>query len=424
MKRSKRGQILLLCLLCALLCVACGGADDGYTPQTFTQSMKKQEDTTSTETETKEETQQPVTESVVVEEELPENQYMVTLVDTIRERIRLYSYDQREEYECSYDLSTSFLDKYGNSMSVAKLQQGMIVHLGAGRLSRELAVVQISDKVWEYDNVVRYTIDVDRSLFKIVEEKFSWDKRLQVFANGKKIAITEIGPKECIRVVGIGQKILSIRVVSGNGMLQLDNTELFEGSYLQLGDKMFFLITEDMSVEVPEGMYTLVVANNGWGGSQQVVITRGETTHVDLDLIKGEGPKMGTVAFTVEVEGTEIFIDGKEIDYSEPISLTYGEHLITVRAEGHDSWTRKLYINSEECTIVIGFDNDEDEEQEAVQESRPQNNRDDEDDEDEDENSDNERDEDETAPERTQEDDEEDIDALLTPLLNSLNDIL
>lgn len=125
-KRSKRGQILLLCLLCALLCVACGGADDGYTPQTFTQSMQKQEDTTSTETETKEETQQPVTESVVVEEELPENQYMVTLVDTIRERIRLYSYDQREEYECSYDLSTSFLDKYGNSMSVAKLQQGMI----------------------------------------------------------------------------------------------------------------------------------------------------------------------------------------------------------------------------------------------------------------------------------------------------------
>lgn len=60
---------------------------------------------------------------------------------------------------------------------------------------------------------------------------------------------------------------------------------------MQLGDRIFAEITKDMSLDVPEGSYTLAVANNGWGGSTDIEIKRGETTKVNLNDLKGEGPK-------------------------------------------------------------------------------------------------------------------------------------
>ena len=42
---------------------------------------------------------------------------------------------------------------------------------------------------------------------------------------------------------------------------------------------------------MPEGVYTVAVANKGYGGSTEVEIRRGQTTVLDLEKLKGEGPK-------------------------------------------------------------------------------------------------------------------------------------
>ena len=66
-----------------------------------------------------------------------------------------------------------------------------------------------------------------------------------------------------------------------------------------------------MQLAVEEGTYELKVANNGWGGNREVTITRGETTTVDLDELKGEGPKMGKIRFVIDVEDAVLMIDGE-----------------------------------------------------------------------------------------------------------------
>ena len=71
-------------------------------------------------------------------------------------------------------------------------------------------------------------------------------------------------------------------------------------------------------MQVPEGTYELTVANNGWGGSTQVTITRGQTTTVDLDKIKGKGPKTGKALsredILNEVWGRDYFGELKIVD--------------------------------------------------------------------------------------------------------------
>ena len=108
-------------------------------------------------------------------------------------------------------------------------------------------------------------------------------------------------------------------------------------------------------MQVAEGTYELTVANNGWGGSTEVTITRGQTTTVDLDAIKGKGPKSGKVRFLIDVTGSVLLIDDKEVDYSDPVKLTYGQHTIAVYADGYDVWRRNLYVNSKKSTIIINL---------------------------------------------------------------------
>ena len=129
---------------------------------------------------------------------------------------------------------------------------------------------------------------------------------------------------------------------------------------MQLGDRIFAEITKDMSLDVPEGSYTLAVANNGWGGSTDIEIKRGETTKVNLNDLKGEGPKKSSILFEVDVQGAKIYVDGSEIDYTSPVEITYGKHTLKVTADGYDTWTRTLYVNSKEATIQITINDDTD----------------------------------------------------------------
>lgn len=84
-------------------------------------------------------------------------------------------------------------------------------------------------------------------------------------------------------------------VTTGHGELALTNTDLFEGSFIQIGSKIFAEVTKDMTMELPAGTYTVTVANNGYGGSTELTIESGRTETLDLNTLKGAGPKFGNI---------------------------------------------------------------------------------------------------------------------------------
>lgn len=279
--------------------------------------------------------------------------YLIVSINSADETMRVYRYANGLEYQYYYGLTTRFLNKYGDYTSIANFKEGDVINISETDLSGRVTEVRKSSDVWVYDDVVRFSINDDEGVLDIAGTKYKIDDETYVFSGGRQASLTEVTEQDKLSVVGIDKKILSISVTTGHGILQLANTELFEGSYLQLNRNIFVMITENMVMNLPEGAYTLVVANNGWGGSKEIEIKRDETTLVNLDEIKGEGPSYGEILFKVDVEGAQIYIDKELVDITAPVSLTYGAHSFEIVAEGYEKWNKTLYVNSPEATIEL-----------------------------------------------------------------------
>ena len=286
--------------------------------------------------------------------------YLIIGNDMTNEQLNLKQLASGKQYLYVYSLSTDFL----------------VIHIGKKDGEGRLLQAQIADEVWEYSDITKYSVDTERGIFKIADSKYSYDADLFVESNGEKIRLSDLNEKDEIRVVGIGTKILSVSVTTGQGTLELKNTSVFEGSFIQVGSKIFAQITHNMKLEIPEGTYTVTVANEGYGGSTEVEIARGETCTLDLDELKGEGPKTGSIIFYIDVEGATLSIDGDTVDYSAPVVLTYGVHTLHAEAEGYDDFDKKLFVNSAAANIDISLtgdgttsDNDMTEGTESVEET-------------------------------------------------------
>lgn len=286
--------------------------------------------------------------------------FLIMEHDTIAERMLLYSYETGTEYYFQYNFSTKFLNKYGDHQAAVRFTPGKAVVLEERDEFGYLTTVQMSDEVWEQEKIKRFSIDEERGVFAIANTNYSIQNKVVVFSNEEQVALSYITSNDTLSVVGLGNKILSITITTGQGTLALTNTELFEGSLMNLSGDMFLEITEDMTIDIPEGAYTLTVANDGWGGSCEIVIERGETTTIDLDTLKGEGKKKGYITFDIDVEDVRVYIDYKLVDHTQPVEVTYGTHTLEIRADGYDAWQRYLVVHSERATLVVELSEEED----------------------------------------------------------------
>ncbi len=294
------------------------------------------------------------TEIVIAEEAKP--YYMILSNDMVAEVIRVYDYDTDLEYQYRYGLTTDFKDKYGNRSSAIEFTAGRVVWVGDLDEDGKLKDIGISDQVWEYEDIVRFKTDPEQGRLTIADTLYSYGNDAFTFSKEEIVEFGSIQKNDILSVVGIGKRILSVNITTGQGTLELENTDLFEGSFVQIGSKIFAEVTKNMEMDLPEGTYKLAVANNGWGGSTEITIVKGETTVVDLDLIKGDGPQTGLVTFKIKEAYAQLYIDGEWTDYVVPVALTYGKHTISVITDDYGEWKRYLYVNSPTATIEISVE--------------------------------------------------------------------
>lgn len=355
MKKTKKIiQItyMLLLLLVAALSAGCSGEEAEDDTLYFYHSLS--------EGQTQMIEQSSQTEAEPIEEM---GVFLITGMSSKKEYLMLYSYATGLEYRYYYGMDTKFYDKYGGRTTAASFEPGLAVTIGEVTPEGVLSSVQASDVVWEYEDVSRFSIDPQLGMLKIADRKFRYDDRVYVFSKRKRASMENIEQGDVLSVIGVDKQILSVRITTAQGTLKLTHTGLFEGSFLQLGDKIFTEITPELSLKVPEGKYTLTVANNGWGGSKDVKIKRGEITTVDLNELKGTGPKYGKIRFLIDEEDAVLMIDGEEKPVGAVLSLTYGKHSVAVYTSEYDVWRRNLYVNSEEATLVVSLGEEEQKEE-------------------------------------------------------------
>ena len=341
MKQSGKHWLLALVIFTVFVALSgCGKKDDGPV------SMKGY--ASGVEAATEEETQ--AEESSL---------YTVSGVDTTLSTMTFLNIDTGRYEQYSYTDGTIFKDRHGSLISAASMVPGKVVTLTLRDKDLILEKVEQSADAWEMDDIGKFSYNEEDKIFTIGDTKYSYDEELQVFSGDAAIELSAVTGQDTLRIQGIDRKVLSVSVTTGHGVIQLVNTQALEGGWLSLNLKNYYKITENMQLEVPEGTYELTVAGNGYGGSTEVAVTRNEQTSVDVDSIKGEDPKYCTLTFAVDVAGALMYIDGSQVDYTQPLQLQYGIHSIQITADGYDTWSKRLYVNSPEAQIEIALSGDD-----------------------------------------------------------------
>ncbi|WP_147340208.1 hypothetical protein [Roseburia sp. AF34-16] len=285
--------------------------------------------------------------------------YTVSGADTTLSTMTFLNIDTGRYEQYSYTDGTIFKDRHGSLISAASMVPGKVVTLTLRDKDLILEKVEQSADAWEMDDIGKFSYNEEDKIFTIGDTKYSYDEELQVFSGDAAIELSVVTGQDTLRIQGIDRKVLSVSVTTGHGVIQLVNTQALEGGWLSLNHKNYYKITENMQLEVPEGTYELTVAGNGYGGSTEVAVTRNEQISVDVDSIKGEDPKYCTLTFAVDVAGALMYIDGSQVDYTQPLQLQYGIHSIQITADGYDTWSKRLYVNSPEAQIEIALSGDD-----------------------------------------------------------------
>lgn len=261
-----------------------------------------------------------------------------------------------KRYTLSIDGTTGFYDKFGEGISLNQIAMGDIVDITFLKSKKHLTTMSLSKEAWSYQNVERYELNTVRGEVTIGPDIYKLTENTQYLSEGRNIERMDLNAADVLSFQGLGNTILSINVEKGHGYLRLTNDENFVGGWIELGATVIRRITEDMLLTVPEGSYQANISHNGNSGIKSVIINRNEETTLDIGDIEVAEPQSGMVLFSLSPANTELYIDGAQVDPSQPITLEYGLHQLIARASGYNSITQYLRVGQESAGVDIVLD--------------------------------------------------------------------
>ena len=272
-------------------------------------------------------------------------------------KITFLNLNKKKNYTLNYDGITCFMDKYGTQISVSQLQEGEMVDIQFLKDEKLLSSLTVSDKIWTLNDVTKFEIDLSAGRMKIMDEYYTLDETTVVLSDGKQMEFLDIHAQDVLQVKGEDHKIHSIIIQKGHGYLRLENAEYFYGGWIEVGQKVIQKIEEGMLLTVPEGEYEVYISHSGIEGTKQVSIKRNEETKLDVsDLKKEDLIKYGNLIITVDPSSAEVYIDGKRVDISRIIKVSYGIHQLMVKAEGYDTIIQYIRVKDSSANIAVSLD--------------------------------------------------------------------
>ena len=302
---------------------------------------------------------QPEAVSSVVQPVAPKKSYdstdttIVMKKDEEAKTITFLNLNRGRQYTLSYDGTTVFSDKYGESISNRQVSKGDIVDITFLKDSKHLDTLMLSPKAWEYSQVERYEMDFVRQELIIGEEVYKLTDNTRFLSDGQFVEAMDINTSDVLTFHGIDKQVLSARVEKGHGYLRLVNDENFVGGWIEIGQAKIQRITEDMLLVLPEGRYQVNISYKGSGGTRDVCINRNEETALDIGDMEVAKPKTGMILFSLSPSKASLYIDGTLTDASEPVTLEYGIHQLIVKAEGYKSVTQYIRVGQASAGVNV-----------------------------------------------------------------------
>ena len=197
------------------------------------------------------------------------------------------------------------------------------------------------------------TVDENSRKLSIGASNMIYESYTVVLSGEERISIAQLVDQDKLVIRGVGEKVYSVNVTAGHGYLKLTGVDALVGGYVSIGNKQLLGVTKDMLVTAPVGTHTVNVRNGNLSASKTVTIAKDETTSVDFSEVQSDPVKMGAVNFSVTPKGAVMSIDGVEVDYSTPVSLSYGTHRVKLVANHYQEYSEIINVNSAYVTKII-----------------------------------------------------------------------
>ena len=261
-----------------------------------------------------------------------------------------------KQYTLSYDGTTYVKDKYEGSMSMSQIEPGDVVDITFLKSKKRLASVQISPQSWEFSNIENYNLGGLNKTATIGSNTYSLPDDVVVISEGKRSEVMDVVNKDVLTISGIDHKICSIKVEKGHGYLRLTNDQALSGGWIEVGNAVVTQITENMMLTVPEGSYEVSISNGNASTVKNVVIERDREVVLNVGELDIVQDKLGKIVFSVDPVDAEVTIDGKTVDISKEVELSYGIHHVKLEAEGYKNMAKYIQVGSEYASLSFSME--------------------------------------------------------------------
>lgn len=283
--------------------------------------------------------------------------------DTENKELTLRNIEGGNDKVLSYDSKTQFLSKRNQPRSPEEITVGEIFDVTFTTYNSLISEVRESEKIWANKNINRFIIDEKASTIKVGDDLYEIAENAIVASFDSIGEILDVTNLDSISLYGLDKKIYSIIIENGHGYIRITNDSYFVGGWIEIGQELIKVLTEDMLIPVPEGTYDVKVSNKGYVGRETVEVIRDKEYALDLSKVEIEEVAIGHVQFDIKPDYALLYLDGLLTDFEERVPLEYGIHSIRVESAGHETVTSSIKVGSEYANISIVLDeSDEDEE--------------------------------------------------------------
>ena len=250
---------------------------------------------------------------------------IVSSIDTTLKNIHFIDVETGTEYSVMYTGGTDIQDAYGKLKAATLIQPGEIYDVYCNKYGKATKIYG-SKNAWSRTSVTDIELDESSKSVVIGQTTLNYRDYTVVTSGGNLISIAQIVKEDELTLRGIDDKLYSISVDNGHGYLELTGIDAFVGGYVTLGSSLLYGVTQDMMLTVGVGTYDVELQSADMTATKKVTIKKDATSTLDFSEYKQLSAKKGAINFSVTPENAIMAIDGSEVDYSKPVSLTYGSH--------------------------------------------------------------------------------------------------
>ena len=282
------------------------------------------------------------TEEVSVRHEETSMTAIITSMDMENNQMHFVSVLDGTDITLQYHGGVRVSDTKGTDIGIDSVVCGNVVDIVYYADTEKLVSIAKNAKVKTYTQVKKFLYRQDQHTASCNGTSYKVSDYAQVFDGNQVLSLADVNTEDEVTLSVWNGNLVSVVITKGHGYVRLLNQGTYVGGFVEIGKDVIVPVTVDMLVAVGEGDYTLRINKNGYSGEKSIRVTKDRELNVDISDI---AIPSGTVTFAVTPEdaGEVIKVDG-EIIANRTYTGLYGDHELSITAEGYDSFRGSFKI--------------------------------------------------------------------------------